>query len=144
LQGLVARRHPGVAGPGELQRFESLADLDRAVLGPGKRVIVEENFLRLGEVLQAALHLLDDIGNAACPPGMTAHRLRPETERAQRRAAPRGVEGNVGVRQTGNVVRRDVGVPLIDIRSEGYGVEVVDNTAARVVAGATIFSELAA
>src|SRR3989475_7436534 len=67
LQGLVARRHPGVAGPGKLQRLESLADLDRAVLGPGKRVIVEENFLRLGEGLQAALDLLDAIANAACP-----------------------------------------------------------------------------
>src|SRR5207244_11114047 len=118
LQSLVARRHPGVAGPGKLQRLESLADLYRAVLGPVKRVIVEENFLRLGEVLQAALHLLDDIGNAACPPGMPAHRLRPEPERAQRRATPRGLDGHLRARQIRIAARREQTTPLTRDRPE--------------------------
>src|SRR2546426_864580 len=141
LQGLVARRHPGVAGPGKLQRLESLADLDRAVLGPGKRVIVEENFLRLGEVLQAALHLLDHVGDAAGPPGVPAHRLRPETEGTQRRASTGRVEGHVGVLQIGNVVARDVEVPLIDIHRKGQGIEILDLRAIRIVDDASILAE---
>ncbi len=64
---------------------------------------------------------------------MARMRLRPQAERAHRRTAARGVEGNVRVQQERNVIPAEVQIALVDLRNPGQLVEILDVAAFRIV-----------
>ena len=64
------------------------------------------------------------IVGGALAPGVTAERLRPQAEGALRRAAARGVERDIRVKQEGDVVAGDVHVALVDLGRPWHRVQV--------------------
>jgi hypothetical protein len=149
LQRVVIGGDARGAAPGEVQGLELLAQLDRANLLDVERVVVEEEFLDLGEVLLGPLQLGGNIVCRPLAPGVPAQGLRPQAEGALRGAAAGGVERDVGMQQEGDVVLGHVHVALVDFGGPGHGVQVfclravgvVDHFSVELVADAEDLAE---
>src|SRR5262249_5776308 len=87
----------GVDGPRDTQPAEGARDglCSRQVVGEG--VVVEEELLDLGEEALGQRHLLGDVPHAPRAIALSAHRLRPQAERALRAASAPRVERYVGM-----------------------------------------------
>ncbi len=72
------------------------AEFDRSRLLVIEGVVVEENFLQAREILLYIPALVHDVVGRAQSPAVAGMRLRPQAERAQRRASPRRVERKKG------------------------------------------------
>ena len=57
---------------------------------------------------------------------MAGVRLRPQAERAHRRAAARGVERDERIQQERNVVAREVEIALVDLGDPGQLIQILD------------------
>jgi len=74
-----------------------------------------------------------DVARGAGPDPVPAHRLRPETEGALGRAAPGGVEGDIGVLDEGDVVFPEIEIPSVDVHGKRQGVQVLQERAVGIV-----------
>ncbi len=86
-----------------------------------QRVVVEEEFLDLRKRLFGPFHFRNDILDRTHTVFVSAHRLRPQAERAARLAAAAGVERNIGVLQIAAVIILDGEVALVDRRHPREG-----------------------
>src|ERR1035441_3328741 len=78
LQGVVIGSHTRRARPGEVERFELLAQLDGALLAVVEGVVVEEDFLHLRELFQRVAHFIGHVVARPQPPAVAGVRLRPQ------------------------------------------------------------------
>ncbi len=69
-------------------------------------------------------------------------RLRPQAERAHRRAAARGVERNVRIQQERNVVAREIEIALVDLGDPGQLVQIFDDGAFGIVNDVAVLAKL--
>ncbi len=126
LERLVVRVDARGAGPREAQGLEVSAQLQHAVLADVEGVVVEEDLLDAGEVLQRPADLGRDVCRRPDPPAVPRQGLRPEAERAERRAAALRVERHIGVLEERDVVAFDLEVALVDRRDPRQRVKVGD------------------
>ncbi len=133
LQRVVVGGHARSAAPRNAERLQLLAELDGAHLLNVERVVVEEEFLHFREVLLRPFHLGRNIISRPLAPRMPAQGLRPQAERALRRAAARGVKRDVRMQQERHVVARHVHVALVDLGGPGHRIQVFDLRAVGVV-----------
>src|SRR4030095_11400006 len=101
LQGFVVGVHPRRARPGEPQRLQLLAQIQDAVLPPGKSIIIKEDLFDIRKQFQRPPNLSCHVLAAAYSPGMAADCLRPQTKSTQGRAAARRVKRQVRMKQEG-------------------------------------------
>src|SRR5208283_4969975 len=87
----------GVAGPDDAELAHFLGYRFGARQIVGERVVVEEEFLHLGEGLLRPFHLFHHMPDRARAIAMSAHRLRPEAEGATRLAAAPGMQREIGM-----------------------------------------------
>jgi hypothetical protein len=108
-------------------------------------VVVEEEFLDVGEELLGVRHLGGDVVGGALAPGVAGERLRPEAEGALRRAAAGAVERDVRMQQERDVVARDVHVAGVDVGDPGHVglVELLDLRTVGVVDVGAVFAAVA-
>ena len=66
-------------------------------------------------------------------PGMSAERLRPQAERALRRAAARGVQRHERIEQERHVVAAGIDVALVDVHHVRQSVEILNRGTVRIV-----------
>ena len=92
LQGVVIGGDARGARPREVQRLELLAQLDGALLAVVEGVVVEEDLFDVGELLERVAHFVGHVVGRAQAPAVARVGLRPQAERAQRRASARGVD----------------------------------------------------
>ena len=107
--------------------------LDGARLAVVEGVVVEEDFLEAGEVLERVLALGRDIVGRSQAPAMAGMRLRPQAERAHGRTAARGVKRDERIQQKRNVVAPEIQVALVDFGHPGQLIQILDDAAFRVV-----------
>src|SRR5207302_4369120 len=117
---VAARR----ARPAETKGFELLREFEHAVFADVERIVVKEKFFGLREQFQRLADLFRDIIGGAHAPGVAGKRLRPQTKRAEGRAASRGIERYVGVEEKRNVVVLDLEVALVHGSGERQPVQV--------------------
>jgi hypothetical protein len=139
LQRVVVGSDTGVARPCEAKGLELLAEVDGAGLLDVEGVVVEEVLLYLGEGPLGLCQFRGHIICGALAPGVSAQRLRPEAERALRRAAAGGVERDEGMQQEGHVVARYVQVPHVDLRGPRHCVQIFHLRAVGVVNHLAVF-----
>src|SRR5262249_32715032 len=109
-----------------LQGLQGFAQRQRAPLPPGKGVIVKEDLPQVREEYLRPPDFSDDIGNAACAPGMAADGLRPQAEGAQCRATARGIKRDVWMQQKRDIILRDIEVTLVDLGSKWQCIEILE------------------
>ena len=134
LQGVVIGGDARGAGPGELQRLELAAQLDGALLAVVEGIVVEEDLLDVGELLEGVAHFVGHVVGRAQAPAVAGMGLRPQAEGAQGRASARGVERNERVQQERDVVAGDIEIALVGLGDPGQRVQVLDGRAFGVVA----------
>ena len=72
---------------------------------------------------------------------MPAERLRPQAERALRRAAARGVERDERIQQERHVVPGDVEIALVDVSDVRQRVEILNLRRVRIVDDLAVLQE---
>jgi hypothetical protein len=72
---------------------------------------------------------------------MAAHRLGPETKSAVSRAATGSIKGNIRVKEIGNIILREIKIPLKNFANEREGIEVFDGWTVRIVNDTAILPE---
>src|SRR5215831_10856015 len=110
FERLVVCMHARGTRPGLLQGLQCFTQRQRAPLPPGKGVIVKEDLPQVREEYLHPSDFSDDIGNAACAPGMAADGLWPQAEGAQRWATARGIKRDIGMEQKRDIILRDIEV----------------------------------
>ena len=133
LQRLVRNVGFGVAGP----RHAELAQTPRERLDArqivGQRVVVEKVLAHQGEVPHGKRDLVGDVPDAARAIPMSPDRLRPQTERAFRPAAPSRIERHVRMQQIANRVVLDDEVALVNVHHERQRVHILEHGTVRRV-----------
>ena len=129
------------AGPGQAQRLQLGAQLDGARRLDIESIVVEEKLLHFRPVLLDLRHFSRHIVGGALAPRMSAQSLRPQAERALRRAAARGVERNVGMQQERHVVTRNVEIALVDVGDVRQRIQILNLRRVRIVHDLAILQE---
>ena len=106
---MAARR----TGPAKAKGLELPAQVQDAVLADIKSIIVKEELLGLGEQFQSLADFFHHVIRGANAPGVAGQRLRPQTKRAECRAAARCVKCHVRMEEKRNVVILDHQVALV-------------------------------
>src|SRR5271157_685045 len=132
-QGLVIGGHARGARPREVQRLQLLRQFDGAVPPVIEGVVVEENLFDVGELIERIAHFMGHVVGRAQAPAVPRVGLRPQAERAQRRASARSVHGNEWVQQERHVVARDVEIALVNPGHPRERIQVFDRRRFRVV-----------
>ena len=88
-----------------------------------------------------ASHFGGDVRAATCAPGVSADRLRPETEGTQCGAATRGIERDVRMEEKRYIVLGDIQVAFVDLRGVWQGIEVFKRRTCRIMHDGTIVSK---
>ena len=125
LQRLAVDVRARVRRPRDTELAEALRDRDGALRVGRERVVVEEELLHVGEVPLEALALLEHVLDAARAVAVAGRHLRPQAERAARRAAAARVERHVRVLAVGAVVLLVVEVARVDVGRERQGVQLL-------------------
>src|SRR6185295_6183082 len=128
----------GPCFPDGLQLF---THRDRSILRPRKGVVIEENLFEIWKHLPRALELGRYVLGTASAPRVPADCLRPQTERAKRRTASRGVERNEWVEQERNVVLSDIQIALVNVGRERQRIQIVKRRAIGVMHDAVVLLE---
>ena len=125
---LVGHVALGVAAPGHPPLGQHRADQPREALDVGRvvgeGVVVEEELLELGEVVEALAHLRGHVLGAANAEAMPLDGLRPQAEGAAREAAAARVEGEIRVESLADLIVLDAQVALVDVGHVGQRVHV--------------------
>ena len=117
----------------KFERLQLRAELDRALLLVVEGVVVEEDLLQAGEVLERVLALSGDIVGGTQSPAVAGMRLRPQAERTHRRASARSVERDERIQQERNVVAPEIEIALVDLRDPRQLVQILDEAAFGIV-----------
>src|SRR5690606_5787512 len=123
------------------QRLQFLAEFDGALLLVIEGIVIEEDLLQAGEVLERVAALVGDVVGGPNAPAVSGVRLRPEAEGAHRRASARGIERQERIQQERDVVTPEVEVALVDFRDPRKLVDVLDEAAFGVVNEAAVLAE---
>ena len=123
LQSLIVRVRARRARPLEANWLKLLAERQHAVLADVERIVVEEKFLRLGKHLVRLPEFPGYAFHRSHAPRMAGKRLRPQAERAKRRASARGVERNEGIQQERHIVFLDRQILLVYLGGKWQFVE---------------------
>ncbi len=127
LERFVRYVRLGIARPGDAELAKSARNFFGTIGQVGERVVVEEVFFHLWEVLFGERNLVHHVLWAADTIFVAADGLGPEAIGAARLAAPTSIDGVVRVFQVADEIVLDHEVALVHLRYERELVHVLDD-----------------